>query len=100
MPDLVDSAREALKQVLDPEAGINIVDLGLVYDIEETEPGVLNVAMTFTTEACPAGPYLMQAAEAVVGAVDGVDTVAMSLTFDPPWTPERITADGRSFLRL
>lgn len=100
MPDLVDRARDALKQILDPEAGVNIVDLGLIYDIEETAPGRLTVAMTFTTEACPAGPYLMQAAESAVGGVEGVDAVEMSLTFDPPWTPDRITADGRSFLRL
>jgi metal-sulfur cluster biosynthetic enzyme len=100
MPDLTDRARDALKQVLDPEAGINIVDLGLICDIRETGESSLTIDMTFTTEACPAGPYLMQAAETAVSALSGVDAVDMVLVFDPPWTPDRITADGRSLLRM
>lgn len=100
MVDLTDQARDALKQVLDPEAGINIVDLGLICDIREATPGNIEIDMTFTTEACPAGPYLMQAAEESVRGVGGVDAVEIALTFDPPWTIERITADGRAFLRL
>jgi metal-sulfur cluster biosynthetic enzyme len=100
MVDLTDSARDALKQVLDPEAGINIVDLGLICDIREPHAGHIEIDMTFTTEVCPAGPYLMQAAEESVQGISGVEAVEIILTFDPPWTPDRITADGRSFLRL
>ena len=97
MTDIVDRARDALKTVFDPEAGINIVDLGLVYDVA-VEDGALVATMTFTTEACPAGPRLAAEAERALAAAAGGLPVALRLTFDPPWTPERITADGRALL--
>ena len=97
MTDLAARARDALKQVLDPEAGINIVDLGLVYDIGVVD-GRLRAVMTFTTEACPAGPRLLAEAERALAAVADGAPVEISVSFDPPWTPERITADGRALL--
>lgn len=97
MSDLIDRARDALKSVVDPEAGINIVDLGLVYGIE-IEDGRLVAVVTFTTEACPVGPRLAEEAERALRAVAGPVPVEIRITFDPPWTPERITPDGRALL--
>jgi metal-sulfur cluster biosynthetic enzyme len=100
MNDLVAHAWDALKMVLDPEAGLNIVDLGLIYDIGEISGGVIDVAMTFTTESCPAGPILVDAAEAALRAVPGVTDVHVTIIFDPPWTPDLITPDGKAWLRI
>lgn len=97
MSDLAERARDALKSVVDPEAGLNIVDLGLVYDIA-IENGRLVAVITFTTEACPAGPRLAAEAGRAVEAVAGAVPVEIRVTFDPPWTPERITPDGRALL--
>jgi metal-sulfur cluster biosynthetic enzyme len=97
MSDLIDAARDALRRVDDPEAGINIVDLGLVYDIRAENGGVA-VLMTFTTEACPVGPSLAAAAEEALQSLPGRPPVTLEITFDPPWTPERITPEGRALL--
>jgi metal-sulfur cluster biosynthetic enzyme len=97
MADLADLARDALRQVLDPEAGLNIVDLGLIYDIAAAD-GAITITMTFTHEGCPAGPMLMEGARQVVAALPGVREAVVELTFDPPWTPQSISADGRALL--
>ena len=97
MSDILDRARDALKTVIDPEAGLNIVDLGLVYDLAE-EDGRLVALITFTTEACPVGPRLAGEAEHALAAIAGSMPVEVRITFDPPWTPERITPDGRALL--
>ena len=97
MSDLVDRAGDALKSVVVPEAGMNIVDLGLVYDVA-VENGRLVALITFTTEACPVGPRLAAEAERALAAVAGPAPVEIRVTFDPPWTPERITPDGRALL--
>jgi metal-sulfur cluster biosynthetic enzyme len=97
MTDWPDAARDALRQVLDPEAGINIVDLGLVYDVR-LEDGRIVVEMTFSTEACPVGPELLAEAERALSAIPGAPPAEVRLTFDPPWTPERITPEGRALL--
>jgi metal-sulfur cluster biosynthetic enzyme len=97
MNDVVDAARDALKQVLDPEAGVNIVDLGLIYDIVERE-GDVTVTMTFTSAGCPVGPMLADLARQSVAGVPGVREATVDITFDPPWTPEAITPDGRALL--
>jgi metal-sulfur cluster biosynthetic enzyme len=95
MTGLVERARDALRQVLDPEVGLNIVDLGLVYDLRE-EDGALKLVMTFTTEACPAGPVLVANVEETLAAFH--PDIDVEITFDPPWTPERITPEGRRLL--
>lgn len=97
MADLADLARDAMRQVLDPEAGLNIVDLGLVYDIAAAD-GRITITMTFTHEGCPIGPMLVEGARQEVGALPGVRDVVVELTFDPPWTPQSISADGRALL--
>lgn len=94
MPD-DDAVREALRQVEDPEAGMNIVDLGLVYLIEVT-PGAVHVDMTMTTAACPMTDMIVdQAREAVVALVPEGTTVDVRLVWDPPWTPDKMSGVAR-----
>ena len=88
--------REALRSVEDPEAGMSIVDLGLVYALL-VEPGRVHVQMTMTSPACPVGPYLVDEAAAAIRAVapEGTD-VQVELVWEPPWTPERMSAEAQS----
>jgi metal-sulfur cluster biosynthetic enzyme len=95
--DPVDLARDRLKQVVDPEAALNIVDLGLVYDIRRKDDA-LEIDMTFTTEACPVGPSLLAEMREVLKDLPGIARVDINVVFDPPWSPERISPDGRALL--
>lgn len=83
---LVDRIRDALRVVIDPELGENIVDLGFVYDIA-VSGGDVRITMTATTPGCPATSFLKEGAEAAASAVPGVDSVDVTMTFEPPWTP-------------
>ncbi len=83
-----DRVRDALKEVVDPELGYNIVELGLIYGIEIVD-GLVRVRMTFTTPACPVGPYILQSVNQAVAALEGVQKVEVKLTFDPPWALEK-----------
>lgn len=87
---------QALKTVDDPEAGMNIVELGLVYGIA-VAPGTVHVAMTMTSPACPAASYLVDEAAAAIRDVapDGVD-VQVELVWDPPWTPDRMSTEAKT----
>jgi metal-sulfur cluster biosynthetic enzyme len=89
-------ALEALKTVQDPEAGMSIVDLGLVYGVE-AQPGRVRVTMTMTSPACPVGPYLVDESAAAIRAVapPGTD-VEVELVWDPPWTPERMSPEAQA----
>lgn len=90
---------KALKGVKDPELGIDLVVLGLIYDIEVEEADV-KMVMSLTSPMCPvAGEIVEQAKEAIL-SVDGVETAEVGLTFDPPWTPERMNPLVRSSLGL
>lgn len=89
---LAEDIRNALRMIIDPEIGRNIVDLGLIYDIAVEEGGVARVTMTTTTRFCPATDFLKEAAQACVEAVPGVGNAEVCLTYDPPWTPDRIEA--------
>lgn len=104
MPLAEDTVREALKQVIDPELFVNIVDLGLIYDvaIDESEEGKTNVTiqMTMTSPACPAGPQLLGQSKDYVSKLDGVTGVDVKLVMDPPWTPDRMTEDARDQLGI
>jgi metal-sulfur cluster biosynthetic enzyme len=99
-----DKVREALKQVIDPELFVNVVDLGLIYDvtISEADEGKSNVdvEMTMTSPACPAGPQLLAQSKMAVGALEGVGAVDVRLVMDPPWTPDRMTEDARDQLGI
>jgi metal-sulfur cluster biosynthetic enzyme len=88
---------EALRQVEDPELGMDIVDLGLMYDVE-LENGKVKVVHTLTSMGCPVGPMIQQQIDDVVRALPGVDDVEVELTWDPPWTPEKMSEDAKFIL--
>jgi metal-sulfur cluster biosynthetic enzyme len=98
-----DHVREALKQVIDPELFINIIDLGLVYavELEEAEDkSNIKIDMTLTSPACPAGPQLIQQSKTVLGALPEAGTVEVKLVMTPPWSPDRMTEDARDQLGI
>ncbi|MDA1258069.1 MAG: iron-sulfur cluster assembly protein [Chloroflexi bacterium] len=90
---------EALKEVYDPEIPVNIVDLGLVYDVA-VEDGEVAIEMTLTAQGCGMGPYIAQQAEWRIAEIPGVEDVEVELVWDPPWSPELITDDGKRLLGL
>ena len=94
-----DEVYEALKDVYDPEIPVNVVDLGLIYGVE-VEEGNVDVTMTLTFAGCGMGPYIAQQAEWRIAEMDNVEDVNVELTFDPPWTPDLITEDGKKLLGL
>ena len=85
--------RAALRLVIDPELGHNIIDLGMVYDVDVGVDGVVAITMTTTARFCPASAYLKEAVAAAAGAVPGVTEVRVELTYDPPWTPDRMAPE-------
>jgi len=88
--------REALKMVEDPEAGMNIVDLGLVYGIV-AEPGKVRVEMTITSPACPVAPYIVDESTAAIRAIVPDDTdVEVELVWEPPWTPDLMSPEAQA----
>lgn len=91
---------DALKQVVDPELMINIVDLGLVYEVAQQDEGKVNVQMTLTSPACPAGPQIIQQAKMALEQLEGVNEAAIKLVMSPPWSPERMTDDARDQLGI
>ena len=99
-PDLVDRIREALRQVVDPELGYNIFDLGLVYDIAVEEGGVVCLTMTTTTPGCPATNYLKDGAAESASNVPGVEFVDVKLTYEPRWTPELMSPEAKAHLGI
>jgi len=94
-----DEVIEALKEVYDPEIPVNIVDLGLIYDIEVSD-GEVAIEMTLTAQGCGMGPYIAQQAEWRIAEIPGVEDVEVELVWDPPWSPELITEDGKRLLGL
>jgi metal-sulfur cluster biosynthetic enzyme len=92
-----DDVIEALRQVEDPELGMDIVDLGLLYDVEIEGPKV-KVIHTLTSMGCPVGPMIQEDIDRVTREVPGVEDVNVELTFDPPWTPEKMSDDAKFIL--
>ncbi|MFO1094355.1 MAG: metal-sulfur cluster assembly factor [Planctomycetaceae bacterium] len=90
---------DALRQVVDPELMINIVDLGLVYDVAQDEQKV-KVQMTLTSPACPAGPQIVHQAKMALEQVPGVSEAQIQLVMTPPWSPARMTDDARDQLGI
>jgi len=103
MPATEETVREALKQVVDPELFVNIVDLGLVYGVtlqpveEKTD---VSIEMTLTSPACPAGPQIIASAKDVLGRMEGVGAVEVKLVMIPPWSPDRMTDDAKDQLGI
>ena len=95
----MDEVYEALREVYDPEIPINVVDLGLIYDVKVDE-GNVDVRMTLTFAGCGMGPYIAQQAEWRLAELEGVDDINVELVFDPPWTPDQITEEGKKLLGL
>lgn len=89
-----DDVREALANVIDPELGLDFVELGLVYDIE-VDGGRVGITFTLTTPACPIGPMVTEQMKEFVGELDGVEEVVPSMVFSPPWTPELMSEDAK-----
>jgi metal-sulfur cluster biosynthetic enzyme len=88
---------EVLRQVEDPELGMDVVDLGLVYDVEVEGPKV-KVLYSLTSMGCPAGPLIAGDMERAAREVEGVEDVDLELTFDPPWTPDKMSDDAKFIL--
>ena len=101
-----DHVREELKKVIDPELFVNIVDLGLIYNVDfeasqddDTKQNVL-IDMTMTSPMCPAGPQLIANSKQVVSAIDEVAEVEVKIVMTPPWTPDCMTEDARDQLGI
>jgi metal-sulfur cluster biosynthetic enzyme len=92
-----DQVRLALRRVKDPELNLNILDLGLIYEIKLAGADI-TVDMSLTSPGCPSGPEIMTEAEQQLKALPGVGTVTMNLVWSPPWTPERIEPRVRAYL--
>jgi metal-sulfur cluster biosynthetic enzyme len=92
-----ETIRQALRQVKDPELDLNIIDLGLVYDVE-VEDGDVSIEMTLTSPGCPAGPMITNDAHKAVRALDGVKDVNIEIVWEPYWTPERIDPKVRAMM--
>jgi len=90
---------DALKEVVDPELMINVVDLGLVYSIQQ-EADTVKVEMTLTSPACPAGPQIVQQSKLALEKVEGVKAAEIKLVLSPPWTPDRMTDEARDQLGI
>jgi metal-sulfur cluster biosynthetic enzyme len=97
---VAERVREALKQVYDPELGINIVDLGLVYDIEVDEQGDVLIRYSLTTMGCPIGPLIEDQMRAFLAPIEGIGEVQPDLVFRPPWSPEMMSEEARAALGI
>jgi FeS assembly SUF system protein len=96
---LRDQVWEILHDVYDPEIPLNIADLGLIYDLQVSEAGEVSILMTLTSPGCPVGDMLAEEIRDRVMSIPGVKDVHVEFTFDPLWTPERISEEGRQMLR-
>ena len=85
---------EALSNVIDPELGLDFVELGLIYGVE-IDGGTVRVTFTLTTPACPIGPQVSEQMEEFVGELEGVTGVYPKMVFTPPWTPERMSEEAK-----
>jgi metal-sulfur cluster biosynthetic enzyme len=97
-PVTEEAVREALKHLVDPELGVNIVDLGLVYDVEIGEDGVISIEYTLTTMGCPIGPLIEQQMQSFLENVPGVTSVEAEMVLRPPWTPEMMSEEAKAAL--
>ncbi|MBV9803542.1 MAG: metal-sulfur cluster assembly factor [Solirubrobacterales bacterium] len=90
----VEDVTDVLRDVIDPELGLDFVELGLIYDVEVEGPTV-KVTYTLTSPGCPIGPQVSEQIEEFVSELDGVEEVQPVMTFSPPWTPERMSEDAK-----
>jgi metal-sulfur cluster biosynthetic enzyme len=90
----VDDVTDALSNVIDPELGLDFVELGLIYEVE-VDGGAVHVTFTLTSPGCPIGPQVTEQIKEYVGELEGVDGVDATMTFSPPWTPELMSEDAK-----
>ena len=90
----VEDVEDALTNVIDPELGLDFVELGLVYDIE-VEGGDVYITFTLTSPGCPIGPQVSEQIDEFVSELEGVESVESTMVFTPPWTPERMSEDAK-----
>ncbi len=90
----VDEVTDALRDVIDPELGLDFVELGLIYEVE-VDAATVRVTYSLTSPGCPIGPQVSEQIEEFVSELDGVDAVEPTMTFSPPWTPERMSEDAK-----
>jgi metal-sulfur cluster biosynthetic enzyme len=95
-----EDVREGLKSVYDPEIGINIVDLGLVYDCDVADNGDVLVTMTLTSLGCPLGPVIVQEVQGALKGFKGVGEVDVKLVWSPPWSPASMSDDAKDELGM
>lgn len=95
-----DAVFEALKNVFDPELGLNIVDLGLVYDVQVHEDGGVDIQYSLTTMGCPIGPMIEDQMRSFLRGVPGVDEVRPEFVLRPPWTPEMMSDEAKAALGI
>ncbi len=93
-----ETVRKALRAVKDPELGLNIVDIGLVYDIEVSEANDVHIKMTLTSPGCPSGPEMLEDARLVAEQMEGVNSASIELVWEPYWTPDKMDPRVRAFL--
>ena len=93
----VDDVTEALRQVFDPELGLDIVELGLLYDVQ-IDGGEVTVSYSLTSLGCPAGPLIQEQILEAVRELPEVEKIDLQLIWDPPWTPERLSEDAKLLL--
>jgi len=89
-----DDVLEALTNVIDPELGLDFVELGLVYGVE-IDGGTVHITYTLTTPACPIGPQVAEQMQEFVGEIEGVEEVVPSMVFTPAWTPDKMSEDAK-----
>ncbi|HEU4979155.1 MAG TPA: metal-sulfur cluster assembly factor [Solirubrobacteraceae bacterium] len=90
----VEDVEDALTNVIDPELGLDFVELGLIYGVE-VDGGHVHVTFTLTSPGCPIGPQVSEQIEEFVGELDGVESVDSSMVFQPPWTPDKMSEDAK-----
>ncbi len=93
-----ETVRKALRGVKDPELGINIVDLGLVYDVAVSDAGDAHIQMTLTSPGCPAGAEIVQDVKNVIGDLEGIESVEVELVWEPFWTPDKMDPRVKAFM--
>ncbi|MBI2172489.1 MAG: DUF59 domain-containing protein [Chloroflexi bacterium] len=91
---------EKLKDVYDPEIPVNVVDLGLIYDVQVSDDNEVHVQMTLTAPGCGMGPYIAQQAEWAISELEDLEDVTVEMVFDPPWSPDMLSEDGKKLLGI
>lgn len=94
-----ESVYEAIKEIIDPEIGINIVDMGLIYEVDINDT-IIDITMTLTSPGCPAGGQLVNGTQQVAKQLDGVEEVNVSVVWTPRWTPEMMSEEAKDELGI